>query len=454
VAFPPVARPAPATGLAALTLLPPSVGTVVEVPAVETPPVPTPPVVAALPDAPGPAGDPAAMPESSQDEPATSEQPAGEKTPTGEPEAPKLKHVFLITLSDQPASRTYTADSPAPYLAKTLTERGVLLANHHAVTRGGLANTIAMLSGQGPTPETQAGCPTYADVAPRSPEEAEGPGEDGQQLGAGCVYSPETGTLVDQLRGSDRDWAAYVEGMAAGSATTPTVPAACRRPALGTADDTAVGRPNDPYATARNPFAYFHSLVDDPKAREQRDKGPRDPRGGRQGRERRVPRPRLHRAGSAALGHRHPVRAGPTRRRAPRRRRVPEGMGPADPEVQGLPLDEVLKAPGPLAPRTDVRRDVNGPEHPATSTDLNSPSSGRGPAKTAVGRAGRQAGNCSPATRSPRRPIRVLGARFRLLAAQSERAGSPRSRVRRESSPSMWTHRAGMLSTWTSGYAT
>jgi len=266
VRLPPPPPPQAAPALPAFALMPPSVAAVGPAPAV------APPAVAAMPFAappltPAPATPATATPAPA---PAKKESDAGKETPAGKPEAPKLKHVFLITLSDQAATRTYATDSPAaPYLAKTLTKRGVLLPNHHAVTRGGLANTIAMLSGQGPTPETQAGCPTYADVTPRTPGEATSPGEDGQELGAGCVYSPVAGTLADQLRGNERDFAAYVEGMAAGQ---PAASAACRRPAPGAPDETTVGRPNDPYATVRNPIAYFHSLVDDPKACEERDK--------------------------------------------------------------------------------------------------------------------------------------------------------------------------------------
>ena len=255
-----IVRPAPATApaLGAIGLLPPSVSPVAE----EAEPaaaaeVPVEPFVAdPLPEAP------------LVDEPAPAEEesaPVEKEAPAEEPRAPK--HVFLITLSDQPASRTYAADSPAPYLARTLTRRGVLLPNHHAVTRGGLANTIAMLSGQGPTPETQAGCPTYTEFVARS--ETEPTGEDGQELGAGCVYPPAAGTVADQLRGSDRDWAAYVEGMAAGQ---PPAPAACRHPASGAADETVAGRPGDPYATARNPLAYFHSIIDDAQACAERNK--------------------------------------------------------------------------------------------------------------------------------------------------------------------------------------
>ncbi len=254
---PPGAAP-PAPALPPLALMAPSVSPVVPV-------APAPPAVVPTPT-PTPAPTPTSTPAPSR--PAAPVKPAPPQgEPAGAPDAPSLRHVFLITLSDQAAARTYASDSPAPFLAKTLTKRGVLLPNHHAVTRGGLANTIAMLSGQGPTPETQAGCPTYSDVV--TPPGTASPGDDGQERGAGCVFSPVAGTVADQLRGNDKDWAAYVEGM--GAAQPPTA-AACRHPAPGAPDDTTQGRPDDPYATARNPVAYFHSLTDDPKACAARDK--------------------------------------------------------------------------------------------------------------------------------------------------------------------------------------
>ena len=50
------------------------------------------------------------------------------------------------------------------YLSKTLAEKGELLENYYAVTQGDLANEIALLSGQGPTPQTAADCPEYTDI--------------------------------------------------------------------------------------------------------------------------------------------------------------------------------------------------------------------------------------------------------------------------------------------------
>ena len=74
----------------------------------------------------------------------------------------------MIVLGDQGYEAAFGKSSTAPYLSKTLAGKGELLENYYAVTQGDLANEIALLSGQGPTPQTAAGCPEYAqDVGPR-----------------------------------------------------------------------------------------------------------------------------------------------------------------------------------------------------------------------------------------------------------------------------------------------
>ena len=94
--------------------------------------------------------------------------------------------------------------------------------------QGALANQIALLSGQGPTPETAANCPNYADVAPGA-ESAEG-----QVEGNGCVYPATTKTLPGQLTEADLKWKAYVQGIedgaAAGQPTTGRHPPASPTP--------------------------------------------------------------------------------------------------------------------------------------------------------------------------------------------------------------------------------
>jgi hypothetical protein len=160
-----------------------------------------------------------------------------EEVPTGLPE---VKHVFLIVLGENGYEETFGSESKSQYLKEELPAQGELLSNYFAVAQGELANEIAMISGQGPTPETAANCPTYADVAPGTES------TEGQVEGNGCVYSATTKTLPAQLAEKKLTWRAYVDKDEAGEEAAPseaTQPAGC-------------------YATWRNPFAYFHSIVD------------------------------------------------------------------------------------------------------------------------------------------------------------------------------------------------
>jgi hypothetical protein len=45
---------------------------------------------------------------------------------------------------------------------------------------------------------------------------------------------------------------------------SPTQPATCRHPAIGSVDDTQIARVGDQYAARHNPFVYFHSIIDSP----------------------------------------------------------------------------------------------------------------------------------------------------------------------------------------------
>ena len=173
-------------------------------------------------------------------------------------ELPEVKHVFLIVLAGHGFEEAFGATSPAPYLAKTLTSQGELLTNYYAVARGDLANEVALLSGQGPNPETVANCPTYTDIAPGTI------GAEEQVEGNGCVYPAATPTLPGQLSTAGKKWKAYVEDIGNGEGQ----PTTCRHPAAGAPDPNQVPLPNDAYETWRNPFVYFHSLTDGPECAE------------------------------------------------------------------------------------------------------------------------------------------------------------------------------------------
>jgi phosphatidylinositol-3-phosphatase len=204
----------------------------------------------------------APYPETLEEEPEAEEPvqaPSGPAPLPPEPELPPVKHVFMVVLGDHGYEEAFGESSPAPYLAKTLPSKGELLPNYYAVAPGGLANEIALVSGQGPTLETAANCPNYTDVVPATVSL-----EEEQVEGNGCVYPADTKTLPGQLVGQALFWKAYVEGIGSG----PERASGCRHPALGGPDANQLPLPADPYETWRNPFVYFHSLLDGPECAE------------------------------------------------------------------------------------------------------------------------------------------------------------------------------------------
>jgi phosphatidylinositol-3-phosphatase len=168
--------------------------------------------------------------------------------------APPIRHVFVIMLENKGFSETFGATSPAPYLSRSLTGQGQLLANYYAIGHLSLTNYIAVISGQAPNPTTQADCQVYSDVLPGTPT------ADGQVIGpVGCVYPSSVKTLADQLRAKGLTARGYMQDMA----NSPTEPKTCRHPALNSQDRTQSAKVGDQYAARHNPFVYFHSIIDD-----------------------------------------------------------------------------------------------------------------------------------------------------------------------------------------------
>ncbi|HEY4896232.1 MAG TPA: alkaline phosphatase family protein [Solirubrobacteraceae bacterium] len=200
----------------------------------------------------------APAPAAAKQEPAEgSSNPAGGQGAASAPatKLPKIRRVFVVMLSDEPYASVFGPASSAHYLSQTLEHKGALLVRYDAVAHEQLANELALLSGQGPTPETASNCPTYADLA------ATGSGADGQVTGSGCVYPAATRTLVGQLAAKHLKARAYVEGIDEPSASA----GACAHPVLGQSDPSSAGAPvAGSYATFRNPFVYFHSILDSP----------------------------------------------------------------------------------------------------------------------------------------------------------------------------------------------
>lgn len=192
-------------------------------------------VPAYVPAAPAPAAAPleAPPPEAAPEAPPPLELPPELEE---EEQLPEIKHVFLIVLDGHSYPEAFGRESQATYLAKALTAEGKLLANYYAVSQGSLANQVALLSGQGPTPQTVAGCPEYAPIEPGTLS------AEGQVEGEGCVYPKDAETLAGQLRKAKLSWKAYVEAPGG--------------------DEAAAPPPQSCYLTPRNPFAYFAGVAE------------------------------------------------------------------------------------------------------------------------------------------------------------------------------------------------
>jgi hypothetical protein len=164
---------------------------------------------------------------------------------------PPIKHVFVIMLSDEGYLESF--GSTNKYFSKTLPKQGELIPSYYSVASASLSNELAVLSGQGPTPQTDENCPVYADVLPANK------GKRGQTIGLGCIYPSTTETLPGQLAAAGDTWKAYVQGMG----TKHGKSVACRHPTDGRLDPFQTPTAKDPYVTSLNPFVYFDADLQD-----------------------------------------------------------------------------------------------------------------------------------------------------------------------------------------------
>ena len=219
------------------------------------PPASTPPPPAAERSSPAVEATAGEQPAPAGDDDDTAATPSTESTSTpgtpGTADSP-IEHVFVIRLGEAAVASPLAPGRTGPYL-EALVARGTLLRDLRTVAGSAIADGIALLSGQEPNAQTLAGCPLFADVAPATIA------TDGQEQGAGCVYSAQTSTLANQLDAQTLAWRAYVEDQARGG---PGVATSCRRPAAGAPDPWRDPRPGDGYRTTRNPFVYFHAIAD------------------------------------------------------------------------------------------------------------------------------------------------------------------------------------------------
>ena len=172
-----------------------------------------------------------------------------------EPAPPPIGHVFTIVLENKNYDVTFGADPPAPYLAKTLPAKGLLLTRYYGTGHRSLGNYITMISGQSQNEATQGGCQRFTQF------DLERIGADDQAVGTGCVYPKEVVTLADQLDAAALTWRGYMEDMGEDPARDGGTH--CAHPRIGAPDRTQDAAPNDQYAVRHNPFVYFHSIIDD-----------------------------------------------------------------------------------------------------------------------------------------------------------------------------------------------
>jgi hypothetical protein len=169
--------------------------------------------------------------------------------PPALPEAGRIKHVFVISLTSPGYEVAFGEAPQMPYLATQLRPMGELLSGYTLLDDDALVNGIAAVSGQPPNSLTQAGCSTYTEFPPTAKVDA-----NGVVSGAGCVYPVETLTISDQLAGGRFSWRSYMEGMVDETGK----PDNCVHPEADATDAPVPGG----YAAAQNPFVHFHSLLD------------------------------------------------------------------------------------------------------------------------------------------------------------------------------------------------
>ena len=167
-----------------------------------------------------------------------------------------IQHVFVIVLENEDADTSFGPNSPAPYLANTLTSMGAFVPNYYGIGHHSLDNYIALVSGQPPNAKTQQDCTTYSDFK----ASLFGGGEPGIPKGSGCVYPADVKNLADQLEAANLTWRGYMEDM--GNDPTRET-ATCGHPAVGAKDNTQKATSRDQYATRHDPFVYFHDIIDD-----------------------------------------------------------------------------------------------------------------------------------------------------------------------------------------------
>lgn len=176
--------------------------------------------------------------------------------PPSDPSASKVNHVWLIVLSGQGYESSFGNPQSQSYLTNELVGKGLLMQNYFAVAQSELANSIALVSGQGPTWQILDNCPKYTELQPGAVDLPSG-----QALGDGCVFPETVRTLPDAIAATGKSAYAYVEDIDNGANGRAT---ACTRPPSGTLDPDHSTDAANGYASWSNPLAYFKSFIGGP----------------------------------------------------------------------------------------------------------------------------------------------------------------------------------------------
>jgi len=179
----------------------------------------------------------------------------------GSPQAlSAVRHVWVIELENRGYQQSFGTPSADPYLARTLPRMGALLENYYAIGHASAANYVAEVSGQAPSAGTQADCAIWI---PFAGDAVAGPYH--QVLGEGCVYPAQVQTLGNQLSGTGRSWAVYLQDMGNDPARDNTISTArgpaCGHPAAWSVDRTSKAQNGDQYAARHDGFAFFASVT-------------------------------------------------------------------------------------------------------------------------------------------------------------------------------------------------
>jgi hypothetical protein len=182
----------------------------------------------------------------------SSSSPAADEAATTASErvaTPRVRHVFVVNIENKGFRTTWGKHSPAPYLAKTLRAKGVLLTQYYGTAHHSLGNYLAQISGQGPTYAIQHDCPRYTrfheEGSVRAPQ---------QVYGNGCVFPKKVDTLAGQLDRAGLSWRGYMQDMAR----------PCQHSRLNGKERWARATKRQQYATRHNPFMYFRSITSRP----------------------------------------------------------------------------------------------------------------------------------------------------------------------------------------------